>query len=233
MTILSVCKLVASVIGLKVPTAVMASTEREHVELAALANEMAERIAFDLSYDWTSLKRVATITGDGVAEGFDLPGDYKRMLKKARLWPSSSPYASLTHYPDSDQWLGMEVQNFHLLVGAWTLIGAQLFVKPVMSAGNTVKFFYIHNQIVKSNAGVPQTAFLADEDVYVLPERLLKLGMIWQWKANKGQQYSEDLSNYEDALSSVIGGDKGSNIITVGRQRYPSAEMAFPGVIIP
>lgn len=233
MTILSVCQQVAPVIGLKIPTAVMASTEREHLELAALANEMAERIAFDLSYDWTMLKRVATITGDGLADGFDLPDDYKRMLKKARIWPSSSPYASLTHYPDSDQWLGMEVQNFQQLIGAWTLIGSQIFVKPVMTLGNTIKFFYIHNQIVKKADGTPQTGFLADEDVFVLPERILKLGMTWQWKANKGQQYAEDLSNYEDALSSVIGGDKGSNILTVGRQRYPSADMAFPGVIIP
>ena len=35
----------------------------------------------------------------------------------------------------------------------------------------------------------------------MLDERLLKLGMIWQWKAKKGSPYQEDLGTYGDALS--------------------------------
>lgn len=233
MTILAVCQQVAPVIGLRIPQGVMASTAREHIELAALANEMAARIAFDSGHDWSKLKRIATLTGDGVKEAFDFPPDYRRMLKKARVWPSSSPYATLTHVPDSDEWLGMQVQNFQQVVGSWTIIGEQIHIKPVVDAGQTAKFFYIHNQIVKKSDGTPQTGFMADEDVFVLDERVLKLGMIWQWKANKGQQYSEDLSNYEDALSEQAGNDKGSNPIVVGKQRMPSADLAFPWVITP
>ena len=33
-----------------------------------------------------------------------------------------------------------------------------------------------------------------------IDERLLKLGMIWQWKANKGSPYAEDMGTYSDAL---------------------------------
>jgi len=233
MTILSVFQQVAPVIGLRVPTAVMASTDRTNIELAALANEMAERIAFDISYDWSALKKLATLTGDGIAEGFDLPADYRRMLKKARLWPSSSPYATLTHYPDSDQWLGMQVQNFQQIVGGWTILGDQIMIRPVVNSAATVKFFYLRNTIVKATDGTLKTTFDADEDSYVLDERILKLGIIWQWKANKGQQYAEDLSNFEDALSERIGADKGSTSIAVGRQRVGAEAIAYPWVITP
>ena len=41
MTLLSVCRAAAAVIGLDIPTSVAASTDREHVELMAVANEMA------------------------------------------------------------------------------------------------------------------------------------------------------------------------------------------------
>ena len=41
---------------------------------------------------------------------------------------------------------------------------------------------------------------MADGDSFVLDERLLKLGMIWQWKANKGSPYAEDMATYGDAL---------------------------------
>jgi hypothetical protein len=233
MAILDVFQQVAPVIGLTIPTAVMGSTEREHIELAALANEMAARIAFDQNYDWSILKRLATLTGDGVAEAFDMPADYRRMLKKARLWPSSSPYSILTHYPDTDQWLGMQVQNFQPVLGGWTIIGSQIMIHPLVDNAATVKFYYLHNQIVRKADNTAQTAFMADTDKYVLDERMLKLGIIWQWKANKGQQYAEDLSNFEDALAERIGSDKGSTSIVVGRQRFGAGNYAFPGSIIP
>lgn len=233
MTILSIIKDVSTVIGLTVPTAVFSSTDREHVELQSLANEMAQRIAFD-TRDWTKLKTLATLTGDGVSLSFNFPADYKRMLKKARIWPSASPYAPYTHYPDSDQWLGLTVQNFATLVGAWTIIGEQVQIKPAVANLTTAQFYYLTDKIVKDAGGTPKTAFTADDDVYRLDERVLKLGIIWQWKANKGQAYSEDMATYEDALAVSAGADKGSNILVIGRGRMPvNAEFAFPGVITP
>lgn len=233
MTILSVIRQVCPVVGLTVPEAVFSQTDREWVEMQALANEMAQRIAFD-TRDWTALKVLATLTGDGVAEGFNLPSDYKRMLKKAQLWPSASPYAPLVHYPDSDVWLGMEVQSFQSTIGSWTMVGNQILIKPVVTSAATVKFYYLTKNIVADNDGGPKAEFDKDDDVFRLDERLLKLGMIWQWKANKGQSYAEDMANYEDALAMASGADKGSNIIAVGTPRFPmGVNMAFPGVIVP
>ncbi|RWG02573.1 hypothetical protein [Mesorhizobium sp.] len=233
MSILSVIKEVCPVIGLTVPTAVFSSTDREHVELQALANEMAKRIAFD-TRDWTRLKVLATFTGDGLATAFNFPDDYHRMLKKARVWPSATPYTALTHYPDSDEWLGIQVQNFQPLVGAWTVVGEQMLIKPALPNLSTVQFFYLSSNIVKDKDGNAKASFAADDDVFRLAERVLKLGMIWQWKANKGMAYAEDMATYEDALAVSAGADKGSNILVVGRGRTPyDADIAFPGVIVP
>lgn len=233
MSILSVIKQVCPVIGLTVPDAVFSSTDREHVELQALANEMAQRIAFD-TRDWTRLKVLATITGDGSATSFNLPDDYKRMLKKARIWPSATPYSPLTYYPDSDNWLAMTIQNFQTLTGSWTMIGEKIHIRPALPNLATASFFYISNLIVKASGGAPKTEFTSDDDVFRLDERVLKLGMIWQWKANKGQAYAEDMVNYEDALAVSSGADKGSNILTVGTPRISAdTEIAFPGVITP
>jgi hypothetical protein len=233
MSALSVIKEVCTVIGLTVPTGVFASTDREHVELQALANEMAQRIAFD-GRDWTKLKTLGTLTGDGVSLGFNLPSDYKRMLKKAAIWPSASPYAPFTHYPDTDQWLGLTVQNYANLVGAWTIIGEQMQIKPAMAAATTAQFYYLTSNIVKDKDGVPKATFTADDDVFRLDERVLKLGMIWQWKCNKGRAYSEDMATFEDAMAVSAGADKGSNILTVGRGRTRyDTDFAFPGVISP
>src|SRR4051812_47735343 len=78
--LLTIIQEVCAVIGLTVPDAVFGQTTRELVELQSLANEMAYRIAVD-THDWTTLKQLVLLTGDGVSEGFYLPDDYARMLK--------------------------------------------------------------------------------------------------------------------------------------------------------
>lgn len=231
MTILSVIQDVAPVIGIAVPDAVFASTTREHVEIKSLANEMAVRIG--KAHDWSLLRTLQTYTGDGSTEAFALPSDYLRMLKKANLW-SSAYQTPLTHVLDTDRWLEMDIRAFDFVIGAWSMLGGNIEIKPTMATGVTAKFYYLTNKVVISNASEQKTTFTADTDSFRLNERLLTLGMIWQWKANKGQSYGEDMANYEAALEQAIGEDKGSKVIRVGRARMPSdASTAFPQSITP
>jgi hypothetical protein len=84
--------------------------------------------------------------------------------------------------------------------------------------------------------GVPflsKPAFTDDNDVFVLPERLLTLSLIWRWRAQKRMEYAEDLTNYETALATAAGTDKGARILVVGRQRnrIDAGQPVFPGRI--
>lgn len=239
MTVLDVVRGASLVIGVARPDQLFAGTTRELFELQAMVNEVAQMVAFDSGHDWTKLKTLATLTGDGSALGFDLPTDYLRMLKKARLWSSATPYSPFTHYPDTDTWLGTQVQAFQPLVGAWTIIGEQLQIRvggnaAALASLETAQFYYITKNIVRAIDGTAQPAFTMDSDTFRLDERVLKLGLIYRWKQDKGQDYAENLSDYENALFQQIGTDKGSNIMVVGRRRM-SGEMdiAFPGVVTP
>lgn len=231
MTILTVVQDVCTVIGLSVPDAVMASTDREHVELRSLANEMAERIA--KAAEWQLLNTIATYTGDGTIEDFDLPDDYDRMLKKAKVW-SSSIENPLSAISDRDTWLGLDVQSVDLVFGAWIIYGGQMHIKTALGSGVTAKHWYQSNLTIKPATGDNKTEFTADTDTFRLSERLLRLGMIWQWKANKGQQYAEDMATYEDLKGKLISDDKGSRKIIVGRQRGPrNLDYAYPMAVTP
>jgi len=55
--------------------------------------------------------------------------------------------------------------------------------------------------------------FQTDDDSFRLDERLLKLGMTWQWKAQKGSPYSEDMGTYSDALQVAMRNDGPAPII--------------------
>src|SRR5580765_887087 len=91
MTLLSVVKDVCAVVGVSLPTSVTTNitANRTMQEMLALANEMAQRIAYD-TREWTKFKKTCVFTGDGIKTAFDLPANYKRMLLTSNVWRSTS-----------------------------------------------------------------------------------------------------------------------------------------------
>lgn len=217
MTILQVVQEAATVLGIDVPSLVYGSTTREMVEMQSLANEIARRIADN--YDWERLKIVNQYDGDGINEAFDLPDDYDRMLITASIWSSEWTW-NLNHILDSDQWLEMQVIPFTFIYGNWMIFGGQYHQLPIMPVGANVKFFYISNLIVQASDLSTKALFTADDDSFLLDERLLKLGIIWQWKASKGYPYAEDMANYEKQMQIAMQRDGGSKPIVSGRPRH-------------
>lgn len=231
MTVLAAIQDATTVLGLEKPSAVYSSAEREHVELAALANEIGQRIG--RAYEWELLNRIATFTGDGSTVAFDLPSDFDRMVKDAQLW-SSSLETPLRNIHSRNEWLGLDVQAFDFVINAWIKFGGQIHIKPALASGVTVKTFYQSDQIAQANDLSLKAAFTADNDVFRLSERLLKLGIIWQWRANKGLPYEEDLETYEELLTKEISDDKGARVLVAGRRRVPrDVTVAFPQAIAP
>lgn len=229
MTILSVVKDVCSVVGVTQPQSIFSgiANNRTMQEMLSLANEMAQRIAYD-TRDWTALKKTQTLTGDGSKTTFDLPVDFKRLLLTSNVWRSSNTLAPMTFVPDLDEWLNRRTRGFNLPIGEWTIIGNQMLVYPVMAVGTTSYFPYLDKNCVTLSGGGVSDSFMSDGDTFRLDERVLKLGMIWQWKANKGSPYAEDMGSYGDALTFAMGHDSPAPII-IGRQPISkSVRVAYP-----
>jgi hypothetical protein len=226
MTLLTVVQDVCPVIGVTVPTSVLSgiTTNRTMTEVLALATEMARRIAYE-TREWNKLKATATYAGNGVKTAFDLPADYQRMLLTANVWRSTSAQQPMRFVADTDEWLNRRARNMTDAWGEWTLLGGQIVIYPVMPIGTSAYHAYLHKNCIALGAGGVGDRFQADNDSFALSERVLTLGMIWQWKAQKGSAYNEDLGTYADALAMVQGADKPSPII-IGRRPISLATRA-------
>ena len=233
MTLLSVVKDVCAAVGVLVPTSVFSNItgNRTMQEMLSLANEMAQRIAYD-TRDWTKLKATCTLAGDGIFDppppdptsvwvgtsAFDLPANFKRMLLTSNVWRTSSTQQPMRFIADTDQWLQRRVVNSSdSSWGEWTIIGGQIHIFPIMAVNVSAYFTYLSNNCIDLKSGGHGDTFTDDGDKYTLDERLLKLGMIWQWKAQKGSQYQEDLNTYADALTYAMGHDSPAPILVGSR----------------
>jgi hypothetical protein len=232
MSVLSVVQSACvSGIALTRPTSVFGSSVREMLELAGLVQEAAEMIAS--AYEWEVLNRITTITGDGTDESFDLPADFDRMLDRSQLWTSELE-TPLSPISDRDTWLGLDIQSFDFVVNAWIKYGGQIHIKPALSNGTEVKYWYQSNLIVKPSSGANKAEFDNDTDTFRIDERLLKLALIWKWREMKGLPYAENMADYERALAKRIAQNKGSRIIRIGRPTMPPETVpAYPKSVMP
>jgi len=217
MTLLTVIQNVCPVVGVLVPQSVLSSiaSNRTMQEMVTLANEVAQTIAYD-TREWTALTTMATLTGDGVTEAFNLPANYKRMLLKSNVWRSTQTQWPMRFVPDLDEWLQRRASTYYDSAGEWTIYGGKIHIQPIMTTGQTATFNYLDKNCIALTSGGSGDNFLADTDTFRLDERLLKLAMIWRWKSQKGTAYAEDMSTYGDALNALSGADKPAPII-IGR----------------
>jgi hypothetical protein len=121
------------------------------------------------------------------------------------LWVVATHYAvgALTRDPAGTLW----TNKVDHTSGSGTFV-ADRAANPtywVQTPNTTATFVYLDKNCVALKSGGFGDSFTDDADSFRLDERLLKLGMVWQWKANKGTSYAEDMGTYSDALGGSDG----------------------------
>jgi len=234
MTLLSVIKDVCATVGVLVPQSVFSNIagNRTMQEMVSLANEMAQRIAYD-NRDWQTLRASTEIVGDGVANNFALPQNFKRLMLTSNMWRGTATTEPMIFIADHDEWIrrnrgGGAAWNTGIGGGSWTFSGGRLYVMPVLALAEPVGFQYVDKNCVALSSGGYGDSFLTDLDSFRLDERLLKLAMIYQWKANKGSAYAEDMSTFGDALAVAMGHDQPAPILIGRRPISDSSKVAMP-----
>lgn len=207
-------------------TALFSSTDQLAVEMAALSNEAASDIA--KSTDWQRLTKLHTVTGDGTNEAFALPSDYDRMTLGTDVHSSTWFERRYVNAETLDRWLDLKILAPGIPPGYWIILDGEFHVLPIMASGDAANFFYQSNAIVKPATGANKAAFNTDSDSFVLDERLLKLALIWRWKALKRMDYQEDMRNYEIALEQEQTRDRGSRKVRSGWGGYGLSPVGYP-----
>ena len=118
------------------------------------------------------------------------------------------------------------------VLGLWGLRDGMFYASPVLSVGDTVAGVYITRNIVKGADGTLKERFTRDDDTFLLDERVLRLGMIWQWKESKGLPFDVAYQVYQDALGRAAAHEGARGVIEMGGRRYfDRVKLAWPGIV--
>lgn len=134
-----------------------------------------------------------------------------------------------THWDKSKHWqmLGPESpQQWEWLLSGYISTGPRIRYRifgnlfqiwPAVGVNEVLGFEYVSNFWAASAAGVQQSAFLADTDTCIYPDRLMVLGLKHKYYSAKGlgTQYQQD---YLDELSEAKANDKGSPTLAMAPQ---------------
>ncbi|GMM93118.1 hypothetical protein [Qipengyuania sp. MTN3-11] len=227
MTVLAAMQSAAiRLIGRK-PSTFFGATQTFELEMCDLVNEVATDIAkYD---DWQALTRIATISGDGTTTEFDLPDDYDRFTIAGAMQDGATWAWGYRHYQSLDQFLFDEIRGFNATPGGWIIYGGKLRFSPVPSATAQARFPYITKNIALDESTAPKAAFTADQDSFVLPERLLTLGLVWRWRENKKLDATGDQEAFIKALDEYAAKDGGPTVIRRNaRSGFGNTHLAYP-----
>lgn len=207
---------------------VFASTDPIAVEMADLANEVAADIA--KSHDWRALTKINTITANG-GEAYALPTDYDRMVMGAEIDDQASWFWGYHQFDSVNEWMRFRSGGVSLISpGGWIIIGGEVNFYP--APGGVAQFPYITNQWAIAEDSGRKAAFTADSDIFLLDERLLTLGLIWRWLAQKKMAYAEDMQTYEIALAQAQSRDKGARVLRTPSRVFRNGRYAYSGLPI-
>lgn len=212
------------------PMTFFGASQKFELELCDLVNEVAADIA--QYQDWQALTRIAALVGNGNTDAFDLPTDYDRQLIDSDVQRASYALWGYAHIGDINDFMASADSGWaQTIPGGWIIYDGQMRFSPAPSG--EARFPYISKAWAVGNDGTRKTAFDADTDTFLLPERLLTLGLIWRWRENKKLDASGDQEAFIKALDEYGGKDKGSGIIRRnGRRGRIGSVVPYMGIAL-
>lgn len=229
MTLLSMLQDVADEVGIPRPSAIVGNTSNDVRQLLAIANREGKSLA--QRYPWQESVKEATFTTvaaelqgtlESIAPGFnwDL---YETMWNRDQQVPVNGGLL-----PQEWQFLKSSVVSGPY--SEFRIRDKNLYMYPAPTAGETVAFEYVSTYWCSDSTGATsQNRWAADDDIGILPEDLMTIGIVWRWKKAKELDYSEEFRDYEMQVSNRMARSGGARTIDLSND----CKRLAPAVIIP
>jgi len=191
--------------NISVPVAVLGSTDPQVLQVLALLEEEGQDLA--TRGDWSVLRNEATHTtiaseDQGTIDSI-APNGFDHFVPDT-LWDRTDQTPLYIVSPQ--EWQQIKAVQATTSEPQIALRGGDLICYPAPTAGETWAFEYISKNWISSSS-VYYDEFQDDSDTILLPDKIVKMGLRWRWKKEKGFDYDEDFRSYEMLIAKALGND--------------------------
>lgn len=190
MSLLTVVQDVARNTALDVPQTASGSTDRAIVNVVQFVNDAGTECARRV--DWGALRKTTSVVGTGAAIDHALPSDFSRLIDGNAV---NSSGVAIRGGLSADEWASLVP-----VVGTprfFRKIGSSISLFPFLANAATATVIYQSLNWVSGNAA----RMTLDAQTALFPEDLLIKGAIWRQRRHVGQDFADQLSEFEAALA--------------------------------
>ena len=216
-TVVDVLNRIARHCSISAPSSWVTATADEHVEIRddfmrETVDDLLDRV------DWPQpVGAQVTITGTGVAT-YALPAGFRRLQRNPfSVYDAllDAPGVPITTDGDWVQLLDSGVagaDRFYRLTGYEGAFSIE--VEAALETGSDLTVSYVSNNWKATAGGTVGDAFTAEEDVLILPARLVEVGTIWRWRERKGLPFQDKNVEFNMLLGRYLNDIRGRRSIS-------------------
>ena len=226
MSLLSIVQEVSGRLSLPQPSAVAGSSDKQVIQLLALANEEGTSLA--RRHPWQALVEEKTFTTVAApAQAAALPADFDRFVPNSVFNRSTRRAVAGPLTPRQWQWIQAQPVYATACLAFRERTG-QVLIAPTPPAGETIAYEYVARTWARSAGGAAQASFLADADTAVLDEALIGLGLRWRFLRAKGLDYAEEMASYEREIEQAMARDGGATALSIASRPLDRNRVNLP-----
>lgn len=233
MNALELVREACGIVGISRPNTITGSADTGVRQLLGLVNKEGR----DLSarYAWQSLTREATFATTAAEDQGSLAtiigaANAYRYIVNETMWnrdrkePVLGPNSSM-------KWQALKTLDLSGPYTEYRIRGDHLLFTPIPAAGEDIYFEYVTKNWCTSEDGEEQRAAVSnDEDVFLLSDEIMLVGVEWRWRKAKGLSYTEDFNSYERLVADAMARDATKRRIDMTRSQPAQRTLAVsPG----
>jgi hypothetical protein len=227
LSLLTIIQGAAKELALSSPSAAYTSSDTQIIQLVALAQAEGKELAQD--FDWKALTKEKTFTSTAAAaQSGALASDYDRMVPET-FWNRTANRSLWGPISPQDWQEAQVLAGTTAVTERWRLRGTDVLITPTPNGTDTYAYEYISTQWCESSGGTDQSAWASDTDTGILPEEVMKLGILWRFLRAKGFDYAEPMRSYELAKAKAQNRDGGGKrtLNFARRNNYRAARIPY------
>lgn len=213
------------------PTAVLGSSDTTVIQLLEMLREVTEELVTESDFNVTTREVVFTaLAAESQGLLTTLAGAGFQWIKNGTLWDRTK-HLPLFGPADDVEWQRLKSLQNAGPNYVYRIRGGALLLNPAPVAPlPTLVFEYMSSWGVTTAAGVSKSDITLDSDLFVFPENIIKKGLSFRWKRDKGLPYQADEAMFYDLLNKYVGRDKTHRVINVSAGHD---NMARPAIVVP